>query len=143
MSYDLRRLRLHGLIQRLPHSNKYVLTPDGIRVAVFYTKLHNRLMRPLLNADKPPANTNIRQPSQPSNTPSTTTPTPPASQPELVTTSHIPATKKEHPGHQEGLHRCPGRRPEPVAPSGQSGRHARLTPSAWSGSCAWLIQSER
>ena len=60
MSYDLRRLRLHGLIQRLPHSNKYVLTPDGIRVAVFYTKLHNRLLRPLLNADNPPANTNIR-----------------------------------------------------------------------------------
>jgi hypothetical protein len=27
MSYDLRRLRLHGLIQRLPHSTKYLLTP--------------------------------------------------------------------------------------------------------------------
>src|SRR5207244_10213856 len=28
MSYDLRRLRLHGLIQRLPHSNTYQLTPE-------------------------------------------------------------------------------------------------------------------
>ncbi|HEY2651887.1 MAG TPA: hypothetical protein VGI50_08200 [Solirubrobacteraceae bacterium] len=61
MSYDLRRLRLHGLIQRLPHSNTYVLTPEGIRVAVFYTKLQNRLLRPLLDADKPPARIEIRQ----------------------------------------------------------------------------------
>jgi hypothetical protein len=28
MSYDLRRLRLHGLIQRQPHSNTYQLTPQ-------------------------------------------------------------------------------------------------------------------
>lgn len=60
MSYDLRRLRLHGLIQRLPHSNTYLLTPDGIRVAVFYTKLQNRLLKPLLDADQPPATTEIR-----------------------------------------------------------------------------------
>ena len=61
MSYDLRRLRLHGLIQRIPHTNRYLLTPDGIRVAVFYTKLRNRLLRPLLDADKPPAQPEIRQ----------------------------------------------------------------------------------
>jgi hypothetical protein len=61
MSYDLRRLRLHGLIRRLPRSNTYVLTPDGIRVAVFYTKLQNRLLRPLLEADKPPAPTEVRR----------------------------------------------------------------------------------
>jgi hypothetical protein len=61
MSYDLRRLRLHGLIQRLPHSNSYVLTPEGIRVAVFYTKLRNRLLQPLLDADQPPAKIEIRR----------------------------------------------------------------------------------
>jgi len=61
MSYDLRRLRLHGLIRRLPRSNTYVLTPDGIRVAVFYTKLQNRLLRPLLEADKPPAPIDVRR----------------------------------------------------------------------------------
>jgi predicted MarR family transcription regulator len=61
MSYDLRRLHLHGLIERLPRSNTYVLTPDGIRVAVFYTKLQNRLLRPLLDADKPPARIDIRR----------------------------------------------------------------------------------
>lgn len=54
-SYDLRRLRLKGLIRRLPHSNTYVLTPDGLRVALFYTKVHDRLLRPLLAADAPPA----------------------------------------------------------------------------------------
>ena len=61
MSYDLRRLRLHGLIQRLPRKNTYVLTSHGIRVAVFYTKLQNRLLRPLLEADKPPATIEIRR----------------------------------------------------------------------------------
>jgi hypothetical protein len=61
MSYDLRRLRLHGLIQRLPRSNTYQLTSEGIRVAVFYTKLQNRLLRPLLDANKSPAKIEIRR----------------------------------------------------------------------------------
>ena len=50
--YDLRRLRLKGLIVRLEHSNTYVLTEDGQRFAVFYTKVHNRLLRPLMAADQ-------------------------------------------------------------------------------------------
>jgi len=62
MTYDLRRLRLHGLIERLPRTNTYALTPDGTRVAVFYTKLHNRLLRPLLaSADRPPAPLELRR----------------------------------------------------------------------------------
>ena len=61
MSYDLRRLRLHGLIQRLPRTNTYVLTPEGLRVALFYTKVHARLLRPLLAADHPPASLDLRQ----------------------------------------------------------------------------------
>ena len=48
MTYDLCRLRMTGLIRRIEHTNRYVLTPDGIKVTVFYTKLHNRLLRPLL-----------------------------------------------------------------------------------------------
>jgi hypothetical protein len=60
-SYDLRRLRLKGLVQRLPHSNTYVLTPDGQRVAIFYTKVHRRLLRPLLAAARPPAPLPVRQ----------------------------------------------------------------------------------
>jgi hypothetical protein len=60
MTYDLRRLRLTGLIRRIEHTNRYVLTPHGIKVAVFYTKLHNRLLRPLLAADQPQAPPELR-----------------------------------------------------------------------------------
>jgi hypothetical protein len=62
MTYDLRRLRLHGLIERIPRTNTYVLTPDGARVALFYTKVHARLLRPLLAAaDQPPAPIELRR----------------------------------------------------------------------------------
>jgi hypothetical protein len=61
MTYDLRRLRLKGLVRRLERQNRYVLTPDGIRVALFYTKLHDRLLRPLLAADHPPAPLELRR----------------------------------------------------------------------------------
>jgi hypothetical protein len=60
MTYDLRRLRLTGLIRRIGHTNRYALTPDGIKVAVFYTKLHNRLLRPLLAAGQPQAPPELR-----------------------------------------------------------------------------------
>ncbi|MFN0026402.1 MAG: hypothetical protein ACKV2O_04335 [Acidimicrobiales bacterium] len=55
MTYDLRRLRLLGLIQRLPKSNTYVLTPDGQRAAITYAKLGDRFLPQLLAADQPPA----------------------------------------------------------------------------------------
>ena len=61
MSYDLRRLRLHGLIERTPGTNSYTVTPEGIRVAVFYTKLHGRLLRPLLDGNQPPAPVELRR----------------------------------------------------------------------------------
>jgi len=60
MTYDLRRLRLTGLIRRIEHTNRYVLTPDGAEVAIFHTKLHNRLLRPLLAADQPQAPAELR-----------------------------------------------------------------------------------
>jgi hypothetical protein len=60
-SYDLTRLRLKGLIERLPGRNLYRITPDGQRFAVFYTKVHNRLLRPLMAADTPPAPLPLRQ----------------------------------------------------------------------------------
>ena len=55
MTYDLRRLRLNGLIRRIEHTHTYVLTPDGQRLAIFYTKIYNRLLRPLAAADQPQA----------------------------------------------------------------------------------------
>jgi hypothetical protein len=46
MSYDLRRLRLKGLLQRLPHTTRYRVTPLGLRVALFFAKIYLRLLRP-------------------------------------------------------------------------------------------------
>lgn len=50
MSYDLRRLRLKGLIVRIPHSHRYTLTELGVKVVIFFTKLYERLFRPGLTA---------------------------------------------------------------------------------------------
>jgi len=61
MTYDLRRLRLHGLIERVPRTNTYVTTPEGLKVAVFFTKLDRRLLHPLLAADRPPAPPEVRR----------------------------------------------------------------------------------
>ena len=58
--YDLARLRSNGLIRRRPATNTYDLTPDGQRVAIFYTKVHDRLLRPLIAADQPPAPIELR-----------------------------------------------------------------------------------
>jgi len=60
-TYDLRRLRLKGLIRRLDGTNRYLLTPEGVRVAAFYTKVHHRLLGPLLAADQPPAPIELRR----------------------------------------------------------------------------------
>jgi hypothetical protein len=48
--YDLRRLRRKGLITRLDHQKRYVLTPYGRRVALFLTTVHARVLRPGLQA---------------------------------------------------------------------------------------------
>jgi hypothetical protein len=60
MTDDLRRLRSAGLIRRLPRSNRYLLTADGIRIAIFYTKVYNRLLIPLTAADQPQAPPDLR-----------------------------------------------------------------------------------
>jgi hypothetical protein len=61
MTYDLRCLRLKGLIQRIEHTHTYTLTPDGQRLAIFYTKLSDRLLRPLMAADQPQAPPELRR----------------------------------------------------------------------------------
>jgi hypothetical protein len=45
ITYDLRRLRLHGLIERIPKSYRYRITANGLRTAIFYTRLYNRALR--------------------------------------------------------------------------------------------------
>src|SRR5262249_47743314 len=46
MSYHLRRLRLHGLIERIPRSHRYRVTDGGWRTALFCTRTYNRVLRP-------------------------------------------------------------------------------------------------
>jgi hypothetical protein len=46
MTYQLRRLRLHGLIERVPKTHRYRLTPFGLRTALFFTRSYARLLRP-------------------------------------------------------------------------------------------------
>jgi hypothetical protein len=59
-SYDLSRLTRNGLITRIPHRNLYALTPDGLRFAIFYTKVCNRVLRPLMAGDQPQAPSPLR-----------------------------------------------------------------------------------
>jgi hypothetical protein len=50
MTYDLRRLRLKGLIERIEHSHRYRITALGIKVVTFFTRLYERIFRPGLAA---------------------------------------------------------------------------------------------
>jgi len=45
ISYDLRRLRVHGLIERIPHTFRYQVTDTGLRSARFLTRVHDRVLR--------------------------------------------------------------------------------------------------
>ena len=53
ITYQLRRLRLHGMIQRLPNTHYYHVTDSGFRAALFFTRAYNRLLRPGLAAALP------------------------------------------------------------------------------------------
>jgi hypothetical protein len=61
MTYDLRRLRLHGLIERIPSSHRYHLTARGCSTALFYSRTYLRLLQPALSWPAPA--TAPRQPS--------------------------------------------------------------------------------
>ena len=64
MTYDLRRLRLHGMIERIPKTHRYRVTDFGLRAALYFTRVHARLYRPgvariLPNA--PPLNSDLQR----------------------------------------------------------------------------------
>ena len=48
MTYDLRRLRRKGFIQRIPRTHRYQITSEGRRLAVFLTKTYTRIVNPSL-----------------------------------------------------------------------------------------------
>ena len=63
ITYDLRRLRIHGLICRIPHSFRYQVTLPGLRQALFFTRLTQRFLIPglaELTDLSPPAPTRLR-----------------------------------------------------------------------------------
>jgi hypothetical protein len=43
-TYDLRRLRRKGIIERRPGTHRYLLTPTGREIAVLLTKTHTRIL---------------------------------------------------------------------------------------------------
>jgi hypothetical protein len=45
---------------RRPHANTYDLTPDGLNFAIFYTKVHDRILAPLFTAAQPQAPPQLR-----------------------------------------------------------------------------------
>jgi hypothetical protein len=57
MTYDLRRLRMHGLIERIPGTFRYQVTNAGITQALFLTRLHDKFLRTGLATLTGPAGT--------------------------------------------------------------------------------------
>ena len=64
LSYELRRLRLHGLIARIPNTHRYRVTELGFRTACFFTRSYARLIRPAMAQliDPRAADTRLRHP---------------------------------------------------------------------------------
>jgi hypothetical protein len=63
MTYDLRRLRLHGLVKKIPSSHRYRVTEFGFRSAVFLTRSYTRLVRhglAVLGPRDPPSTAPLR-----------------------------------------------------------------------------------
>jgi hypothetical protein len=44
ITYDLRRLRVRGLITRIPHTHRYRLTEHGLHTAMFISAVHDRFL---------------------------------------------------------------------------------------------------
>ena len=53
-TYELRRLRLHGLIERIAGTHRYRVTEPGLPQALYLTRVHSRLLRPGLAQLAPP-----------------------------------------------------------------------------------------
>jgi hypothetical protein len=63
MTYHLRRLRLHGLIERIPRTQRYRVTDFGLRTALLLSRTYARIVRPGLataHDPRPPTPTRLR-----------------------------------------------------------------------------------
>jgi hypothetical protein len=58
VTYDLRRLRSHQLIERVPRTHRYRVTATGLHTAMFLTRVHDRILpaglAELTDASAPP-----------------------------------------------------------------------------------------
>lgn len=64
MTYHLRRLRLHGLITKIPATHRYRLTPFGLRVCMLLSRTYGRILLPglsLIAPAAPPGNSRLRR----------------------------------------------------------------------------------
>jgi hypothetical protein len=64
MTYHLRRLRLHGIIERIPKTHRYRITHPGLRILWFCTRTYSRILRPALASILPQiqaANSSLRR----------------------------------------------------------------------------------
>jgi hypothetical protein len=64
MTYDLRRLRLHGVIRRIDKSQRYELTPAGLKTALFYSRTYTRVIRSglsLISAPVPSSHSKLKR----------------------------------------------------------------------------------
>jgi len=63
LRYDLGKLRGKGLVQRVPKTQRYQVSPQGYQVAILYCKLYHRLYAPLLAGilDPFPADTELNK----------------------------------------------------------------------------------
>jgi hypothetical protein len=60
-TYDLRRLREHGLIERIPRTHRYQVTDLGLRHAMFLTRVHDRVLLTGIAQLNSPAPAALRQ----------------------------------------------------------------------------------
>lgn len=89
-SYDLARLARNGLIDRIPNRNQYTLTSDGHLFTQIYTKVHDRILYPLMAPDRPNAPPELLQALDTIDRIVT----------QRITHARVPTTARPGPGHR-------------------------------------------
>jgi hypothetical protein len=64
ITYDLRRLRARGLITRVPHTHRYIITDHGLHTAMFLSAVHDRFLPTGLAQLNDPSSPPLRQASR-------------------------------------------------------------------------------
>ena len=94
MTYDLRRLRAHGLIARIPRTRRYQITDTGLQHALLFTHAHDHLLRTglaeITDPDPPTPIPAAGRRTAPTRPPSTTSPTTPTSRPDAPPGGRLP-----------------------------------------------------